>query len=92
MSKLVYNIFTFKDQSFFYILKNNASHAKPTGGTHWLEFLPNHVYCFLPSFEADVGKVQIFDHMPEYVKDFLFCMEITQNIEMVAISIFIFLF
>ena len=88
---MVSDDFTIKDQSFFYILKNNASHAKPTGGTHWLEFLPNHVYCFLPSFEADVGKVQIFDHMPEYVKDFLFCMEIPQNIEMVAISIFVLL-
>ena len=89
MSKLVYTIFTFKDQSFFYVLKNNASYAKPTGGSHWIEFLPNHVYCFLPSFEADAGKVQIFDHMPEYVKDFMFCMEIRRSIYMVAIIEFV---
>ena len=81
----------FKDKSFFYILKNNASHPKPTGATHWIQFLPNHVYCFLPSLEADMGKVQIFDHMPEYVKEFLFCIEITQNIDTVAIIKVVFL-
>ena len=32
-----------------------------------------------------MGQVQIHDHMPEYVKDFLFCMEIKHRIEMVAI-------
>jgi hypothetical protein len=90
MLKLLSDIITIKDQSFFYVLKNNFSLAKPTGGTHWIEFLPNHVYCFLPSIEVDVGKVRCYDHMPEYVKDFLFCMEITQNIEMVAIIIFAF--
>ena len=60
------------------MLKNNGVHAKATGGTHWLQFLPDHVYCFLPSFEIDKGQVEIHDHIPDFVKDFYFCMEIEQ--------------
>ena len=64
--------------SYFYILKNNEVHPKATGGTHWLEFLPDHVYCFLPSLLSDKGEVRVAEHIPEYVKDFLYCMEILQ--------------
>ena len=52
---------------------------KLTGGTHWLEFLPDHVYCFLPSVRGDVGLVQVYHHMPDFVKEFLFCMEIKRG-------------
>ena len=60
-------------------------HAKPTGGTHWIEFLPDHVYCFLPSSTADAGKVEVHRQMPDWVKDFLFCMEIKVNIKVLTV-------
>ena len=50
--------------------------AKATGGKHWLRFLPDHVYCFLPLFEIDKGEIHIFKSMPDFLRDFFFCMEI----------------
>ena len=78
----------FKGKSGFYILKNNAVHAKPTGGVHWIEFMPDHVYCFLPSSAADAGKVEVHRQMPDWVKGFLFCMEIKENIKEVLLYLF----
>ena len=60
------------------MLKNNCVLPSATGGTHWLEYLPDHLYCFLPSFEADKGKVEVYDYMPTFVKDFLFSIQIEQ--------------
>ena len=65
-------------QSHFYILKNNAVHAEPTGGTHWLESMPGHVYCFIPSFNVNKGTAVVYNYMPEFLKDFKYCMEIKQ--------------
>ena len=47
-----------------------------------MQFLPDHVYCFLPSLYADQGSVRVYDHMPKVVKEFLYCMEI-KNVEIV---------
>ena len=58
------------------MLKNNAVPAVPTGGSHWIEFLPDHVYCFIPSMEINRGNVKIERAIPEFLKEFLYCMEI----------------
>lgn len=63
-------------KSYFYLLKNNAVPAVPTGGSHWIEFLPNHMYCFTPSMEINSGQVIVRKEMPEFLKDFQFCQEI----------------
>ena len=55
---------------------NNAVHPKATGGFHWLEYLPGYMYCFLPSFEADRGAVYVYDYLPDFLLDFLYCAEI----------------
>ena len=60
------------------MLKNNALQAKAIGDKHWLQFLPDHVYCFLPSFDGNAGTVEVYGYMPEFVKDVLYCMEIKQ--------------
>ena len=75
---LLYKFFKIllQGQSHFFVLKNNAVKSKNTGGTHWLEFLPNHVYCFLPSYEGNRGTVQVHTSMPDYLKEFLFCMQV----------------
>ena len=61
--------------SHFYVLRDNCVEPKATGGSHWLEFLPDHVYCFLPS-DFSKGIVHVFDHVPDCVTDFLYSMEI----------------
>ena len=55
---------------------NNAVHPKATGGFHWLEYLPGYMYCFLPSYEADRGTIQVYDYLPDFLLDFLYCAEI----------------
>ena len=34
------------------------------------------MYCFLPSYDRCKGEVRVYDHVPEYVKDFLYSIEI----------------
>ena len=55
---------------------NNNVKPRPTGGIHWLEFLPDHVYCFLPSIDADKGEIQVHEHRPMLLDDFRFHEEI----------------
>ena len=66
----------FQGQSYFFVLKNNAIKPLPTGRSHWLEFIPNHMYLFLPSYEADKGKVKVYDFIPRQVTDFMYCMKV----------------
>ena len=49
-----------------------------TGETHSLSFLPNHMYCFLPSSDLAEVVIEVLEYIPEYLKDFQFCMEIDQ--------------
>ena len=72
--------FIYQGKSYFYILKNNAVSAVPTGGFHWIEFLPNHVYCFTPSMEINAGHALVGKTMPEFLKNFSFCQEIKEVI------------
>ena len=65
-------------QSYYYVLKNNGAKPTPTGKSHWLELMPNHLYCFLPSYEADVGKVKVYDFFPKQLVDFKYAMEILE--------------
>ena len=65
--------------SEFYVLKNNCVLPKPTGASHWLEYLPGYMYCFLPSFEAEKGTVKVYSYLPEIVRDFCFAVPIENN-------------
>ena len=60
------------------MLKNNCVPARATGGTHWLEYLPGFMYCFVPSYDSHKGEVKVYDYIPEFIKDFLFCLTIEQ--------------
>ena len=72
------NVCFYQGKSHFYILKNNAVPPVATGGHHWVEFLPDHVYCFTPSIEINKGEPLMFATMPDFLKDFLFSVEIKQ--------------
>ena len=65
-----------KENNSFFILKNNGAKPVPIGTDHWLSLMPGYVYCFVPSFEAYVGEVHVYSHMPEFINNFQFCMEI----------------
>ena len=66
------------------MLKNNAVPAVPTGGSHWIEFLPNHVYCFTPSMEINGGNAIVEKAMPKFLNEFTYCMEI-KKVEIIRI-------
>ena len=57
-------------------MSQNGISPKQTGGTHWLEYMPGYAYCFLPSFAADKGSPLVYDHIPEFLMDFQYYMEI----------------
>ena len=58
------------------MLKNNGVEPFPTGGSHWLEFKPNHMYLFLPSYEANKGKAKVYNFIPAQLADFSYCMKV----------------
>ena len=74
-------IFFIQGVSRYFVLKDNYVKPTPTGGSHWLELLPGHMYCFLPSMAMDQGKVYVYDHTPHWIKDFLYSLEIYQVID-----------
>ena len=57
-------------------MSQNGVSPKPTGGTHWLEYMPGYAYCFLPSFAVHRGSPLVYDHVPDFLMDFHFYMEI----------------
>jgi hypothetical protein len=38
--------------------------------------MPGYMYCFLPSYEATKGTVQVYSYIPDIVLDFLYFAEI----------------
>ena len=67
-----------KDMSQFYVMSNNRIPPKRTGGTHWLEYLPGYAYCFVPSFDAFKGDPYVYRHVPDFVMEFSYYMEIEE--------------
>ena len=57
-------------------MSQNGISPERTGGTHWLEYMPGYAYCFLPSFAAYKGQPFVYNHVPEFLKDFQYCIEI----------------
>jgi hypothetical protein len=55
-----------------YVLKEKKGPPKESGRYFNFEFLPNHVYCFLPTNEEDEGKVTMYTEEPPFLVDFPF--------------------
>ena len=62
----------------FYVMSNNIAPPERTGGSHFLEYLPGHAYCFIPSLAAYKGQPFVYNHVPEFLKDFQYYMEINE--------------
>ena len=65
-----------KGKSRFFVMSNNGVTPQRTGGKHWLEYMPGYAYCSLPSFAAYKGQPFVYNHVPEFLKDFPYYMEI----------------
>ena len=65
------------------MLSNNYFDGRLTGQVQIVEFIPNCMYCYLPSSDKDRGYVQIFDYVPEFLKSFKFLVEIEQKVNII---------
>ena len=68
----------FQGKSCFFILKQNGTLTIPTGKSQKILLLPNCMYCFLPSFDADHGLIKLYDHVPQFLKKFKFLQQINE--------------
>ena len=57
-------------------MSNNIATPQRTGSSHYLEYLPGHAYCFLPSSDANKGDSFVYHFVPDFVKEFSFYIEI----------------
>ena len=60
----------------YYVMSNNITPQERTGRSHFLEYLPGHAYCFIPSFDANQVDSYVYPFVPDFVKEFSFYMEI----------------
>ena len=65
-------------QSSFFLLKNNVDVPKPNGKVLWVEYVPDSIYCLLPSSESSHGEVTLYSKMPDFLNNFVYCLEINQ--------------
>ena len=66
-------------ESSFHILKKTSEVPRDSGLKIWVEYIPNSIYCLLPSTERKAGKVSVYSSMPEYLKGYGYCLEIKKK-------------
>ena len=66
----ILSIYTFQGTTFFYLLTEGEYFPVKTQHYHWLEYLPNHVYCFLQSPRSRGGSVKMFTKMPGFLQQY----------------------
>ena len=67
-------------ESYIFMLSNNGCKKLLTGQLQTVEFLPNCMYCYFPSYCKDVGFVRKFDFIPEFLTSFRFLEEIKEKV------------
>jgi len=72
------NCILLQGKSYYFVMMNNSYPNNETIGYHWIEFLPDHVYCFLPSTMPSTGKVRRYTSMPLFIQKFQYAHEITE--------------
>ena len=65
--------------SRFFLLNKTAAVPKPSGEKVWIEYIPDSIYCLLPSSESKVGSVTIYSSRPDFLNDYSFCLEINKS-------------
>ena len=66
----------FQGRSHIFVLSNNPSIGCHPRKMKVIPFLPNHMYCFLPSGANQHGSLQVVDHIPSFLKLFKFLLEV----------------
>ena len=59
-----------------YILKKSAAVPEASGFVFHLQFLPNHVYCLLPSSEVSTFNVTLHKSRPGFLENYSYCLQI----------------
>ena len=79
------NFFTFaiQGESYIYMLSNDGSNKLLTGQLQLVEFLPDCMYCYLPSYDIDCGYVQKFEYIPTFLKSLRFLVEIKEKVNII---------
>ena len=79
------NFFTFaiQGESYIYMLSNDGTSKLPTGQLQNVEFSPNCMYCYLPSYGKDCGYIQKFDYVPMFLKSLRFLVEIKERVSFI---------
>ena len=65
------------------MLSNDGFNKLPTGQYQNVEFSPNSMYCYLPSYGRDSGYVQKFDYIPMFLKSLRFLVEIKEKVNFI---------
>ena len=67
---------TLKKETNVYLL--STSNQIPVKSEHnvLVEYLDNHIYCLLPSYQPTLGTIWYYKECPDFIKEFPFCMDI----------------
>ena len=66
----------FQGRSHIFVLSNNPSIGSHPTKMKVIPFLPNYMYCFLPSDANHHGSLRVVDHIPSFLKSFKFLLEV----------------
>ena len=67
-----------RGESLFFLLKKTAVIPKESGEKFWVEYLPDSIYCLLPSTEINQGSVTMYSSRPDFLDKYAYCLEINK--------------
>ena len=67
------------DGSRFFILKKSADVPEYSSKKWLVEFIPDSIYCLLPSAEREQGKVTVYKNRPQFLDQYSYCLEINNK-------------
>ena len=65
------------------MLSHDTFQPSLTGQVQAVEFMPNCMYCYLPSDGTNCGYVKKFDYVPKFLKSFKYLVEIKQKVNII---------
>lgn len=88
----IYSIFAsiiqLQDHSFFYTLTNSIRSPIRTTEFHWVELLSGHIYCALPSIQANCGRISYYTRAPSFIKELNYFLYIGQVVNIYILIVY----
>ena len=81
----------FQGSSHIFVFSNNPSIGSHPAKMKIIPFLPNSMYCFLPSDANQHGSLQVVDHIPSFLKSFKFLLDVDKvftNLDLITLLLF----